>query len=268
VPMPLIKTWEKVDPKIIAKREEQVLGAINAALALCDLKPVKSVADMLKANGEYVTMFEELDHYQDRAKIEGKPVKYLGKFYATENGQEISWNKKADKRVMAYIRPENPGFVQCMSAFTKLSKHREIDIIVSAPGLPEHIRKASERANLRIVAGPVKLGPLLKDCDLGIDHASQGIACAFALNGIPQLLLPGYLEQLSFARALGRNKLGRGVVGRFGPEKINELMNVLLTDPQYTESARAFAKKYKGFKPDKLADQIAEDITLLAQKGS
>ena len=122
--------------------------------------------------------------------------------------------------------------------------------------LKEHL----ERPGLRIINGPVKLSSLMKKCDVGINHASHGIVCAFAVHGVPQLLLPSHIEQLMFAKAVGRQKLGRGLAGRYGVEKVAEVLSIILQDPQYTNSAQDFAKKYKKFKSENIAENIAVDI--------
>jgi hypothetical protein len=261
-PMPLVCYWEKYDPKIIAVRESEIVRNVNEALALNGLKPIASMSEMLKTDRQFITMFEELDHYPDRARIEGKKPHYLGQCFSLDSGEDIAWNKKAQKRIMAYIRPESPAFAQAITALSKSPKN--VDVIISAPGISEPHRKALQQLHVRVINGPVRLAPLLKDCDLGINHSSQGIACAFAVHGIPQLLLPGHIEQLGFAKALGRNTLGRSLVGRFGPDKVHELIGLLLHAPEYKASAQAFAQKYNGFKPEKLADDVAEKIIALA----
>lgn len=265
VPMPMAKTTDRVSPQLLLDREGQVVDIINKAQALNGLKPIKTIADMLKANAEFITMFEDLDYYAERSKLEKNPPHYFGQFFSLENGAEISWNKKSEKRILAYLLPETPTYVEAMNGLSRLPK--TWDIIISSPGLPEDVRKATEGSNLRIVTGPVKLAGLLKDCDLGISHATQGMSCALAINGVPQLLIPIINEQLVFAKGLGRNKLAQGIVGRFSPEKIVELVHALLSNPEYNENAKAFAKKHKGFKPDKLAETIADKIIEFAQEG-
>jgi UDP:flavonoid glycosyltransferase YjiC (YdhE family) len=266
VPMPPLAIWQKIDANMVAKREEAVLGVVNSALALNGLKPVKTIADMIAAKAEFLTAFEELDHYPDRASIDTKPPKYLGHFFSLESGQEMHWDKKARKRILAHISADSLVFSQMLQAFADLPK--QIDVIVSVPGLPEAARKSASKPNVRIISGPVKLSNLLKDCDLGVSHASPGISCAFAANGIAQLLLPTHIEQLAFAKALGRNRLGLGVAGKAEPAKLVGLMNDLLSNREYTEKAREFANKYKSFKPEKLAQQLADSVMGLAQKGT
>ncbi len=261
VPMPPLRYWEKNDPKMLAAREAEALGITNQALKNAGKKPLKNIAEGLKCDAEFLTMFEELDHYPMRKEIESKPPQYLGNFLTQDTGQSMKWNAGATKRIFAYIRPASSGFDQTLKVLATLPK--SIDCIIAAPGIAPALKSKIEKPHIRIVDGPVKLSSILKKCDLGICHASNGISCAFALNGVPQLLLPAHIEQFMFAKAVGRNKLGRGVVGNFGPEKIAEVMKILLDDPQYLNASKAFAKKYKGFKPENIADEIARDVLKL-----
>ncbi len=261
VPMPLPKPSETINTKLIVQREEEVLRVINKALEMNSLKPVQSVAEMLATDAEFITVFEEFDHYRTRSESQGKPPKYCGQFFSLDNGADIAWNKKSEKKILVTLRPDKQlfEFITVLAACPK-----SWDIIVSAPGLVPEVQKAFEQSNIRIATSPIKIGPLLKDCSLGISHATQGIGCAFALSGVPQMLLPVTIEQLTFAKALGRNQLGRGLAGRYGEDKITELLNILLNNTEYTESAKAFAKKHKGFKPENIAGQIADEIIALA----
>jgi UDP:flavonoid glycosyltransferase YjiC (YdhE family) len=263
VPMPPLRYWEKNDPQMLAAREAEALGIVNEALKQVGKKPLKNIAESLKVDVEYLTMFEELDHYPMRKDIETKTPNYIGNFYTEDTGAAMKWNADASKRIFAYIRPGSAGFEQTLKVLSTLPK--SIDCIIAAPGIPPALKAKIEKPHIRIVDGAVKLSSILKKCDLGICHASNGISCAFALNGVPQLLLPSHIEQFMFAKAVGRNKLGRGVVGNFGPEKIAEVMKVLLDDPQYLIASKAFAKKYKGFKPENIADEIAKDLLKLVK---
>ncbi len=260
-PMPPLRYWEKNDPDMLLSREEEALDTLNAALKSIKMKPLKTYAETLNADAQYLAAFEELDHYPERDKIEGRENKYYGPFFTTETGEDVSWKKAASKRIFAYIRTNGGGFRECMEVLAHLPK--DYDCIVSAPGISPQVKKQLENTAVRIIDGPVKLAPLLKNCDLGICHASFGISCAFIMNGVPQVLLPGHIEQFMFAKAVGRQKLGRGLAGRFGPKKVAEVMQIILKDPQYLEATKAFAKKYKGFKPENLADEIAEDLLKL-----
>lgn len=252
-PMPPLRYWEEPDKKNMQAREDAVLKNINEALESLKLSKLKRFRDMMETDMTFLCTIAELDHYPER-----KGVEYYGPFVKTDSGESYSWNKGAAKRILAYIRPNGAGFESCLKALASLPPDH--DIIVAAPGIPEGVRKKLSRDNLGIIDGPVRLDKLLPDCDLAVSHGSAGICCALALAGVPMLMLPGHVEQLMFARAVGRTGAGRGLVGRYGGRDILKLMGVMLTDLQFRENAKALARKYASFSPADLAVRIADEI--------
>ena len=264
-PMPSMRYWEQIDPPVLLGREEHVLRNINRALNELVLPVVPSFAELLNVDVELLTTFEELDHYPRRAEVTSRKPKYIGPFYSLDVGDTLTWSRKAKKRVLAFVAPGLPHDQACLQALMGLPA--EYDVIVSVPGIPDKIKAQIEKPNLRVVAGPVRLDGLLKTCDLGISHAGAALSSALAAHGVPQLLLPGTIEQLMFARALGRTNSARGMVGEFGPPQIIALAERLLAEPEFKKAAQALAKKYKGFNSGKLAGNIATEIVKLAGTG-
>src|SRR5690606_6735690 len=119
----------------------------------------------------------------------------------------------------------------------------EYDIIVSAPGLSEKNIKELSKPNLRIFAEPVKLGKLLKQCDAAIGHATTALSSAFLMSGTAQLMLPVDIEQLMFARAIGRQKAGLGLAGDFKTSDAILTLRKLCEDPEYRQGAAALAAR-------------------------
>ncbi len=263
-PMPLLRYWEKIDDDVIKSHEGLVLDNVNEALSIAGLSKLKKFSDLLETDTEFLTTFEDLDHYPDRSSLsKGKP-NYYGPFFALDSGEAMSWNKGKRQRIFAYIRPDTAHFGACMEALSHQPDDR--DIIAAVPGISKQLKAQLEKPSFRIIDGAVQLGKLIKTCDLGISHASPGIAAAFALNGVPQLLLPGHIEQMMFARAIGRTKSGRGLVGDFGAKELVALIERLLGEGEFKEAAENIAKKYKDYDPSKLADIIAGEIIKLGSK--
>lgn len=261
-PMPSMRYWENIDPPVLMGREEYVLRNINAALDDLGLPVIEKFSEILEVDMELLTVFEEMDHYPGRAALTKKKPKYIGPFYSTDTGENLSWSKKAKKRILAYINTGSPVFQATLRALAGLPDR--YDIIVSAPGISDQIKAQIQKTNLRVLSGPVRLDRLLKNCDLGINHAGNAISSSFFVAGVPQLLLPGTLEQLMLARALGRTNTARGMIGEFGPAQISALMERLLKEEEFKKTAQGVAKKYKSFKPERLATDIADSVVKLA----
>ncbi len=261
-PMPPLRYWEKIDEEVMARHEEMVLNNVNEALVLAGIPKIKKFADALKVDAEFLTTFEELDHYPDRASFTKSKPKYCGPFYSIDGGEEVDWKKESGKRIFGYIRPETMPFKPCIEALRGLPD--DYDVIIAAPGIPPGLKKQIEKPGLRIFNGAIRLDKLIGKCDLGICHGSSGISAAFALNGVPQLLLPGHIEQLMCSRAIGRNKAGRGLIGEYDAGKVTELISLLLNEGEFKQAAQNMAEKYKDFDPSKLATKIADELVKLA----
>lgn len=255
-PMPPLRYWEDMNEKVLAAHEARVLDNINAAMKLLALPEMEKFSDAIKADAAFLCTFRELDHYPVRSEPE-----YYGPFTKTDSGADMTWNQSAKKKILAYLRPGTPAFAAAVNAMMRLPADH--DIILAAPGIAAATVGQAEKANLRIADGPVRLDRLMKDCDLGIHHASAGIGSALALAGVPALMLPNHIEQMMFARAVGRAGLGRGLVGHLGEKDVLRTIGYILTEPQFRDKARAFAAKYRNFDPDALPGRIADRIAAL-----
>lgn len=255
-PMPPLRYWDDTDAAILAAHEARVLTNINAAMQRLSLPALKTFSDMLHADETFLCTFRELDHYPLRDATE-----YYGPFIKSDSGAELSWNTEAKKRIFAYIRPGTGAFTAAVNAMLRLPPDH--DIVIAAPGISATTLRKASKENLRIVNGPVRLDRLTKECDLAIHHASAGTGCALAKAGVPALMLPNHIEQMMFARAIGRAGLGRGLAGEIGVKDILRTIGQLLTDPQYRQNAQSFAAKYESFDPAILAVRIADRIMSL-----
>ncbi len=252
-PMPPLYYWKKNDMNVIKRHEAAMTGMINKALARARMKPLKKFYDMLEADKNFLCTFEEFDHYPQREGAD-----YLGALYETGSGAGMKWEGTNRKRIFAYMRPGPPVFSACLEALRKLPAH--YDAILAAPGMPEATRKKMQTPSLRISPSPLNLDALLPTCDLMINHASAGLCCAVAMAGVPMLMLPLHIEQLMFARAVGRAGMGLSLVGQVESQHIAGKITALLAEPKFRDNAQKFSAKYKKSSPDKVAKAIADEI--------
>lgn len=257
-PLPPLRYWEPVEEDRIARRENEVLDTINAALRLLGQAPLGKFLDAYDGFTRFLTTFEELDHYKDR-----KGERFVGSLFTTQAGAPIKWHDGAEKRIFAYLRPGAKSFMPALDVLSTLPER--YDVIISAPGISADLKQKRESPHIGIENGPVKLDRIFKQCDLAVCHAGEGLAAAFLTHGVPLLMLPGHIEQLMLARAVGRTGAGRGVIGDFGAEKVRELLDLLLEGEEFKQSAQAFARKYKTYKPEKTAQSLAQEILSLVK---
>ena len=97
----------------------------------------------------------------------------------------------------------------------------------------------------RYATAPFNLAQAARDADIAVTYASSNTSTSFLLAGKPLLLLPNQLEQFLVGRCI--EEMGAGLL--IHPEQpandLPEKLNAILTNPAYTDNARAFANKYR-----------------------
>jgi UDP:flavonoid glycosyltransferase YjiC (YdhE family) len=208
---------------------------------------------ILRTDGDFLCAYPETDHYRDRGQ-----ATYYGSLGKTDGGIAVEWRPGAVRRVFAYIQPDKKVFLPAMQALFRLAV--DFDVIVAAPKVSRDLGQQFLRPGFRLFDGPVLLDPLLPDCNLLVNHASSGISNTALCAGIPLLMLPGHIEQLMQARAIGRAGAGLGMTGEFSSNDILQTIGRLLNDPRYTQAARAMQARYGMPDADRIADRVAGEI--------
>lgn len=260
-PMPRLHNWEPEDRAELERRDGRVLETVNGALRSRGYGSLSVFSDLLDVDRCLLTTLPELDHYADRAAIEPDHPPYLGPIVGTHFGAELSWRSEGDYRVFAYLRPGNPRFQAALRALASLPPDH--DVVLAAPGAASDLASKLENTPVRLIPGPVKLGRLLKDCNIGIGHASSGLAASFALAGIPQIGMPNHTEQTMIAYALSRNHLGLGLIGKATPEHILKSIDVIKTSEIVVRGTSDLAARWRTFRPDCLSESVTTEITAL-----
>ncbi len=259
-PMPPFYHWLDGEAEKAAAPEAAALEAANAALRLRGGKEMGAFADLFRGGPFLLSTFAEIDHYGDRKRFEPDHPPYLGQLVTLDQGAELAWRKGAARRIFAYLRPGGTAFEAGVEALA--ARPKEEDVILAAPGAPAALKARLEGGPVRLVDGPARLGPLLKRCDLGVSHGSNGVAAAFLLAGVPQVALPTQSEQVMIARALGEGGFGLGLVGRYGAREAGAAVDRALGSPIPRERAGALAKRMKGARPaaETAADALMEAV--------
>jgi UDP:flavonoid glycosyltransferase YjiC (YdhE family) len=116
--------------------------------------------------------------------------------------------------------------------------------------------------SLRICTEPVHMPAALKRCDLAVLNGTAGTATQCLLAGVPLVMVPFYMEQVTFCRRVV--ELGAGLITN--PNRLELLATrvwrVLQTD-SYRRAARAFAERYKSFDPEQAKLQIIDRLEAL-----
>ncbi|MEL6998815.1 MAG: hypothetical protein AAFP68_11200 [Pseudomonadota bacterium] len=260
-PMSSFYHW---DPQLRAppvEREAEVLAAANAVLSDFAAPALGRFCDLLDTDAYLLATFAEIDHYAPRDAIEpGHPV-YLGQLITTDQGAELDWRDDAKHRILAYLRPTGRPFEAGAKALERLD--RSFDVILACPGAPPGMAERLATSAVRLVDGPVRLDRLIMDCDLGISHASNGIAAAFVMAGVPQIGLPNHAEQIMVAQALGRSRLGLGLAGQYGVNEVSKTIETVLSSDTLRSSAEEARKRLTATYPEGPAPALAAALLKL-----
>ena len=248
-PFPPMRKWLQHSLQQLAESEAQVLAAANIALGRHGVAPLDRLTDLFEVEEDFLGTFRELDHYSQR----DRNAHYWGTLYAHGGGSEPVWPPGTGKQVFAYL-DKNYGDLETVLQILAASSAR---VLVYAPGIPQQLAIRHQSANMVFLADAVDFGKLGGQCDVGVCHAGHGTVSALLLEGIPLLLLPGQLEQ--FLLAMNVQNMGAGLV--VNPEEPNNnyaaLLERLLTEPCFGQSARNFAAKYAQESQQERVNKIA-----------
>jgi UDP:flavonoid glycosyltransferase YjiC (YdhE family) len=193
-PMPGLRPWVSIDTAQLARRDARLVSTVAAALdrALPRAPAPRRAADLFEADTHLVCAWPRFDPFGPRDGVE-----YLGIQDLTD-AREIHWISGRRPRIFAYLKPRDPRFAAVIAAIARVAG----EAIVAAPGLDGREAAAASSAQVRVLAEPVALGPVLREADLCVSHSGPGTTSAAAARGVPQALLPAQLEQFLVARRL------------------------------------------------------------------
>lgn len=268
-PLSPIPYWTSVSEAQRAKHEHETLRVLNQACERFNLPPYAHFFEVLEgAELAYVASFEGIDHYPDRAAAERdtaqrlgrsfSPQKYIGPLLVQDRGLQTTWDASAQHRILGYLPRHHPGLEPCLKALSGFPSSTHV--ILAVPGIAPALVRKYGRPHVRIFDQALRIRSLLADCDVGISHGGIGITHSFALAGCPQLVFPFHVEQVMVARALGRLRIGRGMVGQHAAGDILKWMKEVLHNPQYHAHAQKFAEQHADFSLETPARRIADDI--------
>lgn len=262
-PMPNMRPWSKPPQKRLEEADRHVIAVCNSLLKDMRSKalPLETVSDLFKVDEDFLCTFPHMDHYPQR-----QHSRYWGPVSNIEDGIEVEWPApagKKSKRIFAYLKMQHRDYEKVIKAL-QASGH---SVLVFSPGLSLNMVKKYQGASLTIVTDPIKLAPILEQCDLGICHAGHGTMAALLMAKVPLLLLPLQLEQyLASARV---QQYGAAEIISLEKDKEPDYLAIItrmLTTDSYRLKAAEFAETYAGFDRGAqfrlMADRIDEIVAL------
>jgi spore coat polysaccharide biosynthesis predicted glycosyltransferase SpsG len=124
----------------------------------------------------------------------------------------------------------------------------------------EPARRDALRSRTRIVSEqPMRLAPLLADCDLFVSQGGN-VAVGTLMAGVPQLVLPMQYEQYITARRIEQIAAGLWLALEATPAQVATALQRVLHEPGFAAAARAFSRRYPAYSPAEQQRRIVARI--------
>lgn len=237
-PMPSIRTGSRITHAHLIETERRALDVGNAVLRAHHMPELVQLSDLFDVDENFLMTFRELDHYPDR-----DDAVYWGPRMSLEEGVSFEWPSGEEKKVFAYIKPNDGQFEIIMQALASLP----VRAVVHAPSLSRQLIARYESPRIRIYTQPIKMSQASRECDLAICHSGMGTVSAVLLAGRPLLMLPMHQEQFMLARRVVQFGAGLIVENNSSVSACCDKILTLLNDSCYTAGAKAFSTQYENF---------------------
>jgi hypothetical protein len=241
-PLPSFRPWLNVPTERLLESERRVLEVINRVVDHLGGEPLSVLADLFRADEDFLCTFPELDHYPSRG-----PAHYWGPTFARHEGAPPEWPSGPGARILAYVLPTYRGFEPVLQSLADLPYR----VLLHAPGMDAGApRPRSRHGNVAFCPGLVQIVQAIRECDLIICHAGHGTVALSLLAGRPLVLLPIYIEQLLTSRNVVKYGAGIMVNPDSRDPRYRRLLQEAIQEVGHAERARRFAREHADFSPD------------------
>lgn len=254
-PLPSFRFNADVPPERLATADARALASVNNVLQRWGEAPLARLADLLACDEEMLCGFPELDAYGERPASG-----YWGPRFETTTGARAAWPAGTGKRVFAYLKPSLPQLDALIDALAA----SRLRLIAFIPGLDEARRARLAGAARLVSKDPVRLEPLLGDCDLALT-AGGGLSAGMAANGIPQVVFPAQYEQFLMARRIEQIGAGLTVTPNAAPEQAVAAVSAVASDARFRAAAQSFKRRYPAYSPQEQRRRMVLRLEALAR---
>tara|TARA_R110001592_G_scaffold4275_2_gene23887 strand:+ start:407 stop:1633 length:1227 start_codon:yes stop_codon:yes gene_type:complete len=238
-PWPSIRPWETIPASALVLAERHLDNVTSAAQKLLGHTRIVRVRE-LYGRHDLLETFAELDHYGAR------PLgRYIGPIVCAPKVNDADWQDEDNAKILAYIRPEVPGFKAIIAALAGV----DAEVLCVTPGLAPKVARECATSQLRISLVPLGLPSLLSRADLAVSYGNCGFSTQSLLAGVPLLMSPIHVEQGLFARRVELMGAGKLLTGHTNTQHVQNHLEELLHTPEYRQAAVTFRDRYPHFSP-------------------
>mgnify|MGYP004703054793 CR=1 FL=1 len=249
-PWPSIRPWEAIADAALVAAEQRLDQVTEAAQKTLGRSAPVRIRELFGAH-DVLDTFAELDHYGERPN-----GRYIGPIVSLPDARRVGWQDQAGAKVLAYLRPEVPGFSAILSALARL----DAEVLCVAPGLAPGMARRSATRRLRIALAPLDLPPLLARADLAVGYGNSGFSTQALLAGAPLLMRPRHVEQGLLAHRVEAMGAGELLDASADVETVTARLQALLHSPDHRQAAQTFRDRYRHFLPEQAIEQTLAHI--------
>lgn len=248
---PIWRPEANQNPSELALDEARILHNANQVLQQHRQTPLERLAELFAVDATLLTDARELDAFKDRTSTDYRLD------WCPPSGKAPQWPGFPGKRVFIYVKPS-----RCLQhLFTEIVLRR-LSTIVYAGGLDRRISELFRAPNIHFEFEPLDMGMIAKQCDLAILNATHSSVLQLLLGGVPQMMLPIFLEQ----RVTGQRCVELGAARMSDAQTTSGLdkhLDELLSSSSYSENAAQFANKYSSFNSHEALERAIADLLAL-----
>ncbi len=245
VPMPSLHPWLKLDARALDAAEAALVGTVQGAVS-----GVSSVAGLFSGALRFLTIFPELDHFEERP-----PERYWGPILQGVPGGVAAWPSGDGPKVFLYFGAGN----RCLEGLLDHLRRLGVPTIGHIRGLPESERRGLESPNLWLSGSLFDLDRAASGCDVAVTSGGMHTTARMLVAGARVLLCPEQLEQSLLAYRLSRQRLCEWVPFWSDPALARERFDAAVSSERVGSNARAFAARYAGCDSSATVEAVVQE---------
>ena len=257
--LPVLRPWEPTAAGNLAPAEAQVMEAIRAACRQEGVPAFARLSDLFATDAPLLLTIPEADCFAPRAD-----ARYLGPVHNKSFGKDVAW-PAGDRKVFAYVRREYVRGDEALRAVLDGLRASGSAVIAYVPGADDAVLAPYAGASMLVTREPVRVEPLLRDADLAVTNAGNGLMNQCLVAGVPMLLLPFMLEQRLTSERVEQTGAATWIKSEAVARDFQSQLTQMLGSPAFAAAARAIAKKHLGQDVGRTVATIADIVEAVAR---
>ena len=228
--------------------EQALLRNINLSLQYFSCPVIKQVCDIFSRIEDFLCTLPHLDHYRRTVAQD-----YWGPVISTNFGHPFSWPDQHKYKIFCYLKSNFSN----LASFAKALNNIDADKVVYIEE-QDGISLFDDKTVL--LTASAQLESICSRANLVISHGGHNLTAQLLMAGVPNLLMPMFMEQSIFAHKLSQQGLCSVCFSDYSSEQVTETIVNSLNDQQLYNNAKLFSQHYCGYDSQDQLEELAEAI--------